>query len=236
VLLHLNLNVQIACRCAVFARFTFAGKTNAIASIHTRRDFDRQRFGFLNATVTVALIAWIFDQRTATMTVRTGLLHGEEALTHLHLAGAMTGRTGLRLGTCFSAATVADVTLFQGRNADLFRHAANSFFQRQVHVVAQIGTTRRTLTTTATAEDIAKHVAKDIAEVRATAAKAAAVSTAAAALFKRRVAVLIVGGTLLGVGQDLVGFFNFFEFCFGLFVTLKSRGWRSLQRGGRNLQ
>lgn len=30
VLFNLNLNVQVACRCAVFARFTFARKTDAV--------------------------------------------------------------------------------------------------------------------------------------------------------------------------------------------------------------
>ncbi len=70
------------------------------------------------------------------MTGRTGLLHGKEALTHLYLARTVTGRTGLRLGARFGTAAVADITLFQRRNADLFGHAADRFFQRQLHVVA----------------------------------------------------------------------------------------------------
>ena len=92
-----DLYVQVACRCTVLARFAFAGQTNAIAGVHACRNFNGQGFGFLNATVAVAFIAWIFNQRTAALTVWTGLLYGEEALTHLHLTGAVTGWTGLWL-------------------------------------------------------------------------------------------------------------------------------------------
>jgi hypothetical protein len=138
VLLNLDLNIQIACRCAMLARFTFTRQTNTVAGIDARRDFNRQRFGFLNATMTVAFIARIFNQRTASLAMRTGLLNGEEALAHLHLAGTVTGWTGLRLATRFGAAAVANVTLFQRRDTDLFGDAANGFFQRQIHVVAQV--------------------------------------------------------------------------------------------------
>lgn len=49
----------------MLARFTFTCQTNTVAGIDARRDFNRQRFGFLNATMTVAFIARIFNQRTA---------------------------------------------------------------------------------------------------------------------------------------------------------------------------
>ncbi len=168
--------------------------------------------------MTVALVARIFDQRTAPLAVRTGLLYRKEALAHLHLAGAMTGRTGLRLGTRFRAAAVADVALFQRRDTDLFGDAANSLFQRQLHVVAQVSAARCALATATTAKDIAEHVAKDIAKVSAAAAKTAA--AAHAALLKRRVTVLIVGRTFLRIGQDFIRFFNLFKFGFGLFIAL----------------
>lgn len=130
------------------------------------------------------------------MTVRTGLLYCEEALTHLHLTGTVTGWTGLRLGTRFRAAAVAHVTLFQRRDTDLFGDTANGLFQRQLHVVAQVCAARCALTTTTAAKDIAEHVAEDVAEI-STAAKAAATESAAAhaALFKGCVAVLVIGRT-----------------------------------------
>ncbi|CDL16568.1 hypothetical protein [Klebsiella pneumoniae IS46] len=78
---------------------------------------------------------------------------------------------------------MADVALFQRRNTDLFSDAAHRFFQRQLHVVTEIGAACRALTTTSAAKDIAENIAKDIAEV-GTAAKTAA--AAHAALFEAR--------------------------------------------------
>lgn len=149
--------------------------------------------------------------------MRTGLLYRKKALAHLHLARAMTGRTGLRFAAGLGAAAVADVALFQRRNTDLFSDAAHRFFQRQLHVVTEIGAACRALTTTSATKDIAENIAKDIAEV-GTAAKTAA--AAHAALFEGRVAVLIVGRTLLGISQDFIRFFDFFKFGFSLFITL----------------
>ena len=138
VLLNLNLNIQIACRCAMLAGFTFTCQTNTVAGINARRDFNRQRFRFLDAAMTVTFIARIFDQRTASLTVRTGLLNGEEALAHLNLACPVAGRTGLRLAARFGAAAVTNVALFQSRDTDLFRYTANGFFERKIHVIAQV--------------------------------------------------------------------------------------------------
>ena len=133
----------------------------------------------------------------------------------------MTGWTGLRLCARFRAAAVANVTLFQRRDTDLFGYAANGLFQRQLHVVAQVRAARRALTTTAAAENVAKYIAKDIAEVSAAAKAAATESTAAhAALFKGCMTVLVIGRTFLCIGQDFVGFFDLFKFGFSLFVTL----------------
>ena len=96
VRLHLHLNVQIARRCAVLAGFAFTRQADAVASIDAGRNFHRQRFGFLNPAVAVALVARIFDDLAAAMAVWTRLLHGEEALTHLHLALTVTGWAGDR--------------------------------------------------------------------------------------------------------------------------------------------
>ena len=113
---------------------------------------------------------------------------------------------------------MADVALFQRRDADLFGDATYRFLEGQLHVIAQIGTAAGALTA-ASAEDVAKHVAKDIAEV-GTAAKAAA---AHAALFKGRVPILVVGRAFLVVGQDFISFFNFFKLDFGVLFLVAVR-------------
>ena len=114
---------------------------------------------------------------------------------------------------------MADVALFQRRDADLFGHSTNRFFQRQIHVVAQVCAAGRALTTTTAAKDIAEYVTKDIAKVCA-AAETTRTAAAHTALFKGCVTVLIVGRTLLRIGQDFVRFFDLFKLGFGLFITL----------------
>ncbi len=203
----------------MLARFALACQTNTIAGIHARRDFNGQSFTLFNTPMTVAFMARIFDQRTASLTVWAGLLYSKESLAHLYLTRTMTGRTGLRLRASFRAAAVANVALLQRRNTDLFGHATHRFFQGEIHVITQISPTRRTLATTPAAKDIAKNVTKDITEISA-AIKAAAKSAAHTALFKRGVTILIVGCAFLRIGQHFIGFFNLFKFSFGLFITL----------------
>ena len=67
------------------------------------------------------------------------------------------------------------------------------------------------------AHEIAEHFIKDIGEARATAAKA---TCATAAIFKRCVTKLVVGGALLIVLQDIIGFVDFLEFMFRRIITL----------------
>ncbi|STR66343.1 Uncharacterised protein [Klebsiella michiganensis] len=150
--------------------------------------------------------------------MRTGLLNGEETLAHLDLARTVTGWASLRLATRFGSAAVANVALFQSRDTDLFGYAANGFFERQIHVIAQVRAARCALATASAAKDITENIAKDIAEIRAATKTTAA--AAHAALLKCGVTVLIVGCTLLGIGQDFIRFFDFFEFSFSLFITL----------------
>ncbi len=83
----------------------------------------------------MAFVARVFNQRTAALTVWTGLLYGKKALTHLHLTRTVTGWTGLGLRARLRTAAVANITLFQRRNTDLFGDATHGFFQSEIHVV-----------------------------------------------------------------------------------------------------
>ncbi|MNC24301.1 hypothetical protein D3C75_723540 [compost metagenome] len=114
----------------MLTRFTFACKTNTVTGIDASRDFHRQGFRFLYTAMTMTGIARIFNNRAATLAVRTTLLHGEEALAHLHLTLSMTSRASLRLRASFRAATVANTALFKRWDTDLFGDATNRFFQR----------------------------------------------------------------------------------------------------------
>jgi hypothetical protein len=113
---------------------------------------------------------------------------------------------------------VADFAVDLGRDLDLLGDPAHRLFQRQLHVVAQIGATGRAATTApATTEDVAKHVAEDVAEIGTT-AKAAVAATLAR--IHPGMTVLVIAGTQVLVGQDLVGFLDLFELLFGPGITL----------------
>ncbi len=168
----------------------------------------------------MTLAARILDDLAAAVTVRTCLLHREKALTHLHLAGAVAGRAGLGTAAGVGTGAVTDFTVNQSRHLDLLGDPAYRLFQRQLHGVTQVGATGRatTGTTTATAEDVTEYVTKHVGEV-GTAAKAT-VATATLARVDTGMAVLVVTGTQVGIGQDLVGFLDLFELLFGCGITL----------------
>lgn len=115
---------------------------------------------------------------------------------------------------------VAHFTVDQGWYLDLLGDPAYRLFQGQLHGVAQVGATGRTATaaTTAATENIAKHVAEDVAEIGATAK--ATVATATLALIHAGVAVLVIAGTQVGIGQDFVSFLDLFELLFGTGIPL----------------
>ena len=88
-----------------------------------------------------------------------------------------------------------------------------SIIKRDFHVVAQVSTALRSALTTAKA---AGSAAKDRFENIADVAKAL---LAAAAVFKRGMAVLIVRGTFLRIFQTFIGLADFLEFGFGVRVA-----------------
>ena len=74
----------------------------------------------------------------------------------------------------------------------------------------------------APAASTAEDVAEDVAEIKARCTRTARterIAAAHAARFERRVAVLVVGRTLLSVGQGLVGFLRFLELLFRLRIV-----------------
>ena len=143
------------------------------------------------------------------MAARAGLLDREEALLHAHLAVTGAGLAGGGRGAGFGAGAAAGLALFHDRNADLFLRAARGFFQRDLHVVAQVGAAMRLA---APAASTAEDVAEDVAEIETLrAACTERIAAAHAARFEGGVAVLVVSRALLPVGQGLVGFLRFLE-------------------------
>jgi hypothetical protein len=139
----------------------------------------------------------IIDATAGATTLGTGLLNGEEALLHPHLAHAVAGGAGARLGAGTSAATAAVVTLHQGGDADLDLLARHRVFETEAEVITQVGAPMNAPATAPAAKDVAKNIAEDVSKPPGLAH--------ARVRLDPGVAELVVGGAFLGVRQNLVG-------------------------------
>jgi hypothetical protein len=121
------------------------------------------------------------------------------------------GRSSAGAGLGARAGT--DVAGDRHRYPDLRGLAGEGFFQRDFHVVAQIGaalaTAERALPLPAAAHHLAEDVFEDIGEAAA-AAKTAA-TAAHAAMLEGCMTVTVIGRALLRILQRLVGFVDFLE-------------------------
>jgi hypothetical protein len=163
----------------------------------------------------VAGAAGVLHHLAGAVALRAGLLDGEEALLHPDLARSVAGRAGDRLGARLGAGAFAGAALVHGRNADARIGAARRLFERDLEVVAQICAAIDAAPAAAAAppsagiaEDFAEYVAEGIAEALTTTSAATHVRVDAG------VAVLVIGGTFLSVGQDFVCFLCFLELVF----------------------
>ena len=211
---HTHVDVQIAGGRAVAAGFAFAGQADALAVVDAGGNADVDGFAAFHHAVATALQAGVFDFLARAVAGRTGLLHLENRLAHVDGARAVAGAAGGGAGAGFGAGTVADAAFFVAGHGNLFFQAGSGFFQRNFDAVLQVFALIAGLATATAAE----HLAEDVAEVKTlrAAETAKAFKTAlAAAGFKGAVAELVVGGFFLRVGQNIVGFLDFFEFFFG---------------------
>src|SRR5206468_1823891 len=130
-----------------------------------------------------------------------------------NLATAIAARALRRLAARLHAAARALLTARVLGEGDLFCHAENGFFQRQMQVVAQVLPTLNALPGAALArrteerlEQVLDRQPDEIAEVDAGAALA----------LERGVPVAVVHAALLGVREHLVGLGGFLEALRGL--------------------
>jgi hypothetical protein len=184
VLLQPDLDEQVARRAAVGARLAVAGAADAHAVVDAGGDAHFQRLLLLDLALAVAGGAGLGNDLAGAAAVRAGLLHAEEALAHLHDAGAVAGGAGLGLGAGLGAAAVAGLALVPGRDADLRVLALGRFLQRDLHRVRQVAAAvdlaaaaraggAALLLAEDVAEDVAEGLGKAAEAFRARAARAA---------------------------------------------------------------
>src|SRR5258708_2551859 len=82
-------NIQIPCRSAAHADFTFTRKPDARPFLDTGWNRNGQRFFLAHAPGSGADAAGIFDDFTAALAGGTGALDGKKSLRHAHAAIAV---------------------------------------------------------------------------------------------------------------------------------------------------
>src|SRR6185437_5807493 len=175
VFAHPYLDVQVAGRSAVAAGLAFAVQADAVPAIDAGRYGDGQALLLANAALAVAGITGVADDLAPPLAARAGLLNGENRLLHPDLTLPVAGIAGLGSGPLGGAGSLAGLVLGQGGNLDLGVGAEHGLFEIDLEFIAQIGAAKHLRAAALTAgENIAEHLAEDIAERLAGAEPAAA--------------------------------------------------------------
>src|SRR3954463_984698 len=205
-------NVEVAGRAAADPGLPLAGEPDPGAVLDSRGNVDRQIPLAGDAPLTRAGRTGVLDHLAAPLAARAGALQREEALRLPYASGAAAGRAGLRLGAGLGPDARAGFAGDRDRDLDLRGLAAKSFLERDFPVVAQVGAALAAATAAALsshAEQIFENVGKGGGEARAETGAATA-----AALLEGGMTETVIGGALVPVFQDLVGFVDFLEFDF----------------------
>src|SRR3954469_18112563 len=105
------------------------------------------------------------------------------------------------------------------RDFDLGAAALIGLFQRDLEIVAQILAAIAPLALAAAAHQIAEEILEHVAEGAGEVERVAAGGAASHAAFKGGMAETVIGGALLIVFEDIIGFADFLEFDFGGRIT-----------------
>src|SRR5208282_937136 len=150
-------DVEVAGRRSPHAGLALAGEPDARAVLDPRRDRDRKRLLARDPSAAVADAARIADDAARALARRAGALDGEEALLRAHAAMAMAGLAARRLRPAFPARALARLAHDRARHADLGLAAAEGLLERDLEVVAQVGTACGSGAATPVAGELAEH-------------------------------------------------------------------------------
>src|SRR5712691_1204403 len=214
--LNFEHDVQIARRPAVRPGLAFAGDTQPRSGIDARRNPQLNGLFAFEASLPAALRATLAHNLTRALARRACSRDGEESLLICQLTAAGARLAGLNASSLFRARAVARLAVFLARQLDFGGHARGGLFERERHVVSQIGPALRAAAPAAPAAPSkqvleAKKIAEDVVEILE---DGAVKSLAGAAAGKARVTVGVVDLPLLRITQHAVGFGAFAKLYF----------------------
>src|SRR5579872_4666644 len=200
-------DVEVARRPAAKTRLALARQRNASPVFHALRNIDRKTSLARHPPRAGAGGTGLFDHLSAALAGGTGSLQGEEALRVPNSSRATTHAAGLRLGAGLRADPGTGLAGHRHRNLDLRRLALKSFFERDFHIVAQIGAALA-----AAARPLSGHAEQVLENIGEGGGESGAkTGGAATAMLEGGMAEAVIGSALFAVFQDFVGFVDFFE-------------------------
>src|SRR5258708_13313439 len=126
------------------AGFAFSLHAQTSSSVHAGRNAQLDDSFLLDASLTAAFGAALFDNLAGALASRASARDGEKSLLISELAASRTSLASDYSGAGFRSRAVAGGAKFLARDFDFGVYTGRGFFKRQTHVVAQIGTTART--------------------------------------------------------------------------------------------
>jgi hypothetical protein len=220
VRLDVEYDVEVAGRATETAGFALAGVADAGVLLDAGGDLDQDLVLAGDAGVAAAGGAGCADDRAGAAAHWAGARDGEEALLRTDLAAAAALLAGLGLFAGGGAGATAVGAGLGAADGDLALYAEDGLFKARAHVVLQVAAALLAggaAVAAAHVEHLAEEIAEDVAEVALLEGTAAAGEARAVA--ECSVAVAVVGGALVGIGEDAVGLAAGLELLLGLGVV-----------------
>src|SRR5262249_16305511 len=207
---------EISGRAAAQAGLTLARKTDTGAIFDTRRDIDREGALARGTAEAPTRPTGCIDHLAASVAARTGPLQREEPLGVPDLTLPPAGRANLGFGAGLCAISTTGFARNGCGYADLSALAAESLFEGQFHVVAQIGAALAARTAAAPTAPHTKKIIENVSEGRR---EFSPKPRPTAALPEARITEPVGGATLMGILEDLIGLVDFLKAMLGLIVA-----------------
>ena len=223
---HDDGDQQVARRAAVHAGVALAAEGDRLPVVYAGRDGDVDLLLLAHAAESSAGLAGLVDDLAGALALGAGcgaLRHAERrALGGAHLAAALAVGADLGGGPRGAAGAVAFGALFHLADGDVLLAAEGGLLEADVHGNAEVLAPARGVGVgprgAAAEAEAAEQVAEDVAEVSES-AEAIEAATEAGVGIEGRMAVLVILGPLVLIGEDLIGLVDLLEALLGGLVA-----------------
>ena len=216
VLFHIDDDVEVSGRTVMDSGFPFSLNSQSGAIIDAGWDSYFQHFFSVNTAATAACFTRFCDHSTGAVALTACPAYGKESLLIAHLTGTMACGANGRILAFRSSPAIALFACILSRDFDLCLDAESGFAERNLQIVAQVGTTLRTAPA-ASPENISE--SKKFPENISKITKGGGIKTAETSL-QSAMTLSIVACAFFRIAQNAVRFGGFLKLFLGVLITL----------------